>query len=83
MCGSAPESCSQGSDQAAVDATVASIGVSTRSLPDYAGTLPAIWFAMSTAEFLGSALHVLTSTMTLFLCTNDRPQAHPEDIAFC
>src|SRR6516164_7296173 len=43
--------------------------------PDYAGTFAAIWLAMSTAEFFGSTLHVLTSTTTLFFTVSARPQA--------
>src|SRR6202050_4881428 len=38
---------------------------------------------MSTAEFAGLALQVLTSTMTLFLTANARPHAHPPVFASC
>ena len=38
---------------------------------------------MSTAELAGLALQVLTSTMTLFLTANARPQAHPPVFASC
>lgn len=35
------------------------------------------------AEFFGSGLHVLTSTITLFFIASARPHAHPPARAFC
>ena len=46
-------------------------------------TLAASCSAILTAESAGSALHVLTSIMMLFLCTSARPQPQPGAPAFC
>lgn len=46
------------------------------------GTLAAIRLAISTAEFFGSALHVLMSMTTLFREVSARPQPQPPTLAF-
>jgi hypothetical protein len=63
--------------------TSSSVDRRARQLYHRAVTLAAIWSAILTAVSAGSALHVLMSIMTLFLCASARPQPQPGAAAFC